>query len=569
MRMENIIFLLGPIRQNMFRWNLQKLKFLMPMENREAGIRKRIWLPPLPGEGLIEDGYVTYFNIPASTYPVLVEIEYELKIKGTLSIPDFRYITPKEGLVEANYTVKVPPQIPLRYKAEQTTIKPEIVDNGKYKIYKWSAKNLAPIEYEVGAASGADKYPHVKIAVDKFSFYGFEGDMSSWKNFGLWLKNLYQGLDVLPQDRQQFFVTLVKGASSDTEKISRIYSYLQQNFRYVSIQLGIGGLRPFSADFTDKKKYGDCKALSNYMKAALKTVGINSHIAIINASFDQIPVDPDFPSNDFNHAILCVPRPKDSIWLECTSSTSEFNELGTFTENRNALLITDNGGVLVATPKSRSSANVISTTSVVTVEDDLGCLTETIFNSKGVYREAINDILKEKRDDQKRAIVSYFGFKQPDDFAFTKDDPSAGATKLKLSVSKLPEFSAGNKLFVNARIHKMWSKNLPKSDKRQLDYYFQYPFEKKDTTIYKLAASMRPEALPKENEINCSYASYKSKCWYNEKENAVYIVTSLVLKEHKIPSAQYAEVKTFFDKVMQDDSQKIVLNKTETEKKAF
>jgi hypothetical protein len=71
-------------------------------------------------------------------------------------------------------------------------------------------------------------------------------------------------------------------------------------------------------------------------------------------------VDPDFPENGFNHVILCVPDQKDSVWLECTSSSNEFNELGTFTENRYALLITDEGGALVPTPKSYSSSNTLS-----------------------------------------------------------------------------------------------------------------------------------------------------------------------------------------------------------------
>ncbi|WP_315822799.1 hypothetical protein [Paraflavitalea speifideaquila] len=46
---------------------------------------------------------------------------------------------------------------------------------------------------------------------------------------------------------------LVKDAKDDREKARIIYDYLQKNFRYVSIQLGIGGWRSLSADFTDQK----------------------------------------------------------------------------------------------------------------------------------------------------------------------------------------------------------------------------------------------------------------------------------------------------------------------------
>lgn len=535
-----------------------------------ARYKKRDMRTVATGEGLIEDGYVTYYDITPTSYPVTVEIKYDVKLKNTLNIPDFRFIHEKEAIVESNYTATVPIGIPLRYKPEHTSIQPVITENGKYKTYKWTVKNQPPIEYEEGSASGSGKYPHVKIVSEKFSHYGLQGELSSWKSFGTWIRYLYQGLDVLPADREQFFVSLVQNSGTEKEKIKRIYTYLQQNFRYVSIQLGIGGLKPFSAEFTDKKKYGDCKALSNYMKAALKAVGIKSHVAIINAQHDQEPVDPGFPSNYFNHVILCVPGQKDSIWLECTSSTAEFDELGTFTENRNALLITDEGGVLVPTPKSHSSANVISTITSVTIMDDQSGTTETLFRSKGQYKEMMNDILKEKRDDQKEAIVSFFGFKQPDDFVMSKEESTEGnTTKLKMAISKLPEFNSGNKLFINSRIYSIWPKALPKSEKRKLDYYFRYPFEKTDTTIYKLIPGMKPDVLPKEKELKCAYASYKSKCWYNDKENSIYSSTTLILTNHKIPPSDYAEVKAFFDNVIQNDSQKIVVVKPDTQKKAF
>ncbi|MEP7371818.1 MAG: DUF3857 domain-containing protein [Chitinophagaceae bacterium] len=522
------------------------------------------------GEGLVEDGYMTYYSITTASYPVTLEIKYDIKIKGTLNIPDYNFIGPKEGVVESNYTAKVPANMPIRYKAEHTSLQPEVSQFGNYKIYKWSVKNLSPVEYEEGSSSSSDKYPHIKIVSDKFSHYGLPGDFSSWKSFGSWMQSLYEGLDVLPPDRQQFFKSLVENAGSETEKIKRIYTYLQQNFRYVSIQIGIGGWRPFSADFTDKKKYGDCKGLSNFMKAALKAVGIKSYVAIINAEYDQEPVDPGFPSNDFNHVILCVPHQKDSIWLECTSSTTAFGELGTFTENRNALLITDDGGALVATPRSQSSANIFSTMTNVTMDEDQSALTETVFKVTGQYKRTMNDLLKEKRDDQKEAIVSSFGFKQPDDFILTKQESSAGDTiKLKMALSKLPEFNAGAKLFISPHIYRILAKPLPKSDNRKLDYYFRNPFEKSDTTIYKLSPSMKPDALPTEKELKCNYAFYKSKCWYNEKENSIYSATSLILKNHKIPAKDYAQVKSFFDNVMQDDGQKIVIVKKEAEKKAF
>ena len=364
------------------------------------------------------------------------------------------------------------------------------------------------------------------------------------------------------QNRQQFFISLVSDANNETEKIKRIYRYLQENFRYVSIQLGIGGLKPFSATFTDQKKYGDCKALSNYMKAALHSVGIRSHVAIINAEYNEEPVDPDFPANGFNHVILCIPGKTDSTWLECTSNTAAFGELGTFTENRNALLITENGGMLVPTPQSESSSNYFSTYTDIKMNDDFSALSATTIAVKGAFSEIIGDMLKQNKDDQKTTIVSGLGYKQPDNFVLSPS-PDKQHTVLNMELRKLSEFNSGAKYFIKPRISKGWHSKLPSADNRKLDFYFRYPFERYDTTVIRLVAGLKTEVLPKEKQLENPYGFYQTRSWYNSADNSLYTATTLILKKHKVLAADYRLVKSFFDEVILDEEQRIVLNKTE------
>lgn len=514
------------------------------------------------GEGLIEDGNVTYFQVPASSYPLTVEYKYELKFKGTLFYPPYDILSPDEGVEYSSFIVKTPAELGLRYKEKNIKLSPVISDDGKYKTYQWSVKNLAPVEDEEGAVSYESRYPSIRLAPNRFYLYGLEGDISSWKSFGQWISDLYKGTDELPEDRKAFFKNMVKDAPNDREKVRLIYDYLQKNFRYVSIQLGIGGLKPFPADFTDKKKYGDCKALSNFMKAALKAVDIKSYVAIINAEYNREPADPSFPSNDFNHVILCVPQPKDSIWLECTSKTNDFAVLGSFTENRNALLITDNGGALVPTPVSRSSSNKKETVTTITLQEEGNGKTSTIFRTTGEYKEEMDDLLKEKADDQKEFIIYALGLKQPDQFTLAKkDDPSFCTIDLEMDIEKIPEFSAGDKMFLRPRMCRLWKTKLPKAENRKLDFYFQCPFEKTDTTIIKLPDNFSVDALPKPKQLSSAYATYSTNYWFDDKQKVVYSTATLTLKQHRIPVAGYAEVKKMFDDIIIDDTQRIVVKK--------
>ena len=64
-------------------------------------------------------------------------------------------------------------------------------------------------------------------------------------------------------------------------KVAVLYNYLQQNTHYVGIQLGIGGWQTYDAAYVATKKYGDCKALSNFMISLLKEAGIKGHAVVI------------------------------------------------------------------------------------------------------------------------------------------------------------------------------------------------------------------------------------------------------------------------------------------------
>ncbi|MCB0583382.1 MAG: transglutaminase domain-containing protein, partial [Phaeodactylibacter sp.] len=157
-------------------------------------------------------------------------------------------------------------------------------------------------------------------------------------------------------------------AGSDAEKITALYRYLQENMRYVSVQLGIGGWRPSSAAYVAENKYGDCKALSNFMKALLREAGITAYPALIAHGRVPYEVKDSFTYPLFNHAILYIPS--EDMWLECTSSTFPAGYIGAGNDGRHTLLITPEGGRLKATPALTGEDNrVVGKTTVTLAED--------------------------------------------------------------------------------------------------------------------------------------------------------------------------------------------------------
>ncbi|MBA4167828.1 MAG: hypothetical protein H0X41_09850 [Chitinophagaceae bacterium] len=373
------------------------------------------------------------------------------------------------------------------------------------------------------------------------------------------MKGLTNGIDILPEDRIAFFKNLVKDISSDKEKVALIYKYLQQNFRYVGIQLGIGGYRPFPARFTDEKKYGDCKGLSFYTYSVLKALGIKSYVALINAEYNEEPVDPSFPCNYFNHMILCVPQKNDSLWLECTSKTSDFNYLGNSTENRYALLITEDGSILVPTPASDPSHNKISFSTLIKLNEDGSGQAISMLYVNGDRRRIMDEMLTSKDDDQKDFIVKSLGFREPDNFKLKKVDDED--IQINLDIEKIPQFTTGAKMFLNPRINGFWIKNLPSSKDRKQDFFFEFVVDRSDTTVYQLPPTFTIDALPRSVNKKCGFASYASDYFYDKEKNQLMSVAKFIIYKNRVPAAGYPEVKTFFDEVLSVESQKMVIKK--------
>ena len=79
------------------------------------------------------------------------------------------------------------------------------------------------------------------------------------------------------------------------------------------------------------------------MYSILKEAGIVSYYAVVRAGKNANYITEDFPSQQFNHVILCVPVEKRFCLVECTSQTMPAGYLGDFTSDRYALLVDETG----------------------------------------------------------------------------------------------------------------------------------------------------------------------------------------------------------------------------------
>ena len=516
------------------------------------------------GEGLVPEGKVTYFDITSSSFPITVEYNYSIKFKGIFSLPGYDYHSPWQSVQHSVFEIEVPAELGVRYKLVNTKLQPVVSQDGSKEILHWEVKDLTAYKLEKHSGSSYSYEPVVLVAPNKFQLDDYEGDMTSWKNFGDWINNLYAKTTSLPEDKKQFYQGLVKNAATDKEKGEILYSYLQNNMRYVSIQLGIGGLRPFPASFVDDKKYGDCKALSNYLKSALDAVGVKSNIVIIQGDMMPRNVMEDFPANYFNHAILCIPQQKDTLWMECTSTTLPFGELGPWTENRKAMMVTENGGVLVNTPVSNYKNNTESVSTVIEVDAAGGAAVKSFCSLKGSERDMLLMRFHDMKDDDKRKyFITERSWKQPDVLGITTSGKTTNPYSINAAMQyeKLYSFKAGSKMFFEPRLYAIFNEDIPENSRRIRDYYFTCPYQSFDTTVYKFPEGFTLETKPQNRTVTKPFAQYSATYTWDADTRTLTALAALQIKDRVIKAADYASLYDFKKQVIADANEKIVMKK--------
>lgn len=315
---------------------------------------------------VFDDNRYKYFEVTTPKYPIEVKIRSEVYSKTNFFLPNWIPVLEyNQKVTESSFTVHYPTSMGLNFKEINLSGNRSEKELAGITTITWSESDLAVLARDFKSEDDLK----LMLAPVQFALDQYPGEMKDWSGLASWQYELNKGRDVLPGDFATKVLSLVEGIEDPYEKVKILYGYLQENYRYVSIQLGIGGWQTMTAEDVVKYSYGDCKGLTNLMKAMLDLVGIPSNYTLVYAGPDAKDIEVDLPSNQFNHVILQVPTDAQPIWLECTSTLLPAGYLGDFTKNRHVLVTHEGGGYLTKTPAYNAEHwNLIRSQSKVVVD---------------------------------------------------------------------------------------------------------------------------------------------------------------------------------------------------------
>lgn len=521
---------------------------------------------------LIDDSRRKYHNFYHKVYPYTVQYEVEIKYFGTLFFPVW---LPREdenfSVEQSSISIISPVNYVVRYKAFNYSGEPSQTTDKDRKTQLWQITNLPAIQDEYASPGWYEINTVVLFAPTEFSIENYKGNMTNWGEFGKFVYSLKQGRDQLPENIKQVVHQVADNIKDPREKIAKLYEYVQKNTRYISIQLGIGGWQPFDAKYVATKAYGDCKALTNYMYSILKEAGILSYYTLVKAGRNANKVIADFPSQQFNHVILSVPLQKDTMWLECTSQTQPAGYLGDFTCDRYALMVDENGGTLVRTPKYGLKQNLQSRHIKATLDEEATLKVKAVTKYEGLqqdmYHELIHSLSKDKVKEFLHEELSFATYDISSfDYKENKTAIPAVEETLDIIVSNYATIT-GKRLFIVPNVMTRTNRKLPAMEERKFDLELGFEYNDVDSVEIIIPAGYTAESMPPPVSVNSQFGKYTSSVKLTG--NQLFYYRNIEHYGGRFPAKDYAELVKFYEAIYKADRSKVVLVKTEISPKGF
>jgi hypothetical protein len=502
-----------------------------------------------------QDRYVSEFQLRHNTYPYIIKYSYKIVCSDFYSIDSwYPFLEIDQPVKSAQLIVEVPLKYPIKIKEEHIS-SPQVETTENTVKYTW---NTSYAGERLQRYAPFHLLPVSRVIVLPYQFkYGVKGSWESWESFGSWISDLNSNGRKLPLAEKEKVDKLLSGVSDPKEKIRILYSYLQNN-RYINVDIGVGGLKSYPAEYVSVNKYGDCKALSNYMVSLLEYAGIKSYYTLIQSGDVIREIDKNFPMQAFNHVIVTVPLDKDTIFLECTSKNIPCGYLGTSNQGRDAFIVDGENSRFVQTPVLQPLDVLCS--SVINVPVISGYTTvEMKMNKKGdEYEEMLFLSSQARKDDiEKYLRRRYSGSFEINDFSFGKDNNNRPEITFLLNLKILNIC----KLYENEIILPPFPQDLPKIESPELrtqPFQLFYPIAYQDTIIYKFNDGRQMEKIPENVSISSRFGNYDLN--FDFLENQLTVTKNiLIFRGLYSASEDYKDFYAFLSTVRTNENKSIYL----------
>jgi transglutaminase-like putative cysteine protease/Tfp pilus assembly protein PilF len=258
---------------------------------------------------------------------------------------DIDYLQSNEPVARAEYVLITPKKRTFYFNKPTIPVAQTVVEKGDQRIYRFVATNVPPLLAEPMQPPYTEFLGHIHVSTYK-----------SWDEMGAWYWGLVKDQFTADEEVRRRVAEVTKGKTTDRDKAIAVYDYVVEKTRYVALEFGIHGFKPYRCSQIFARGFGDCKDKATLIVTMLKELGIPATIVIVRTGMRGDFEDYPASLAPFDHAIAYVPSL--DMYLD---GTAEYSGTGDFPAmDRGALALQVNEGKpkLVHLPNPPASASV-------------------------------------------------------------------------------------------------------------------------------------------------------------------------------------------------------------------
>src|ERR1044071_226373 len=273
---------------------LDRIQFLQ----RESGL-----------EGFVIDGWVTLLLLIEDVRPGdVLECAYTIASCSRL-IPEscaaLFTIPEKVHFGKHHLSVRFAETQQLKWKSSGVEFTPvEKRENGVVH-WTWGRENFECPEREPGTPTWYIAQPWIQVS-----------DWPDWQSVATAFWNAWKedGGEGLATQVQQ----IAEGETDTVRRVERALRLVQDDFRYLSVNLELGGQVPACPETVIRRRYGDCKDLAFLLVQLLRRLGVKARAVLVNTMLRH-SIKNMLPSPGlFNHAVVEYQLGDETRWIDAT-----------------------------------------------------------------------------------------------------------------------------------------------------------------------------------------------------------------------------------------------------------
>jgi transglutaminase-like putative cysteine protease len=478
--------------------------------------------------------------IPGVEVGSIVEYSYEF---DDYSPEDPRLFSPgfsfqgAEPVVFSRVNVTLPKNIDFKYMTrsfpDPQKANPKIEENADTRTYVWQLEDMPPLTPEPLMPPEPDLVPMMEGAIFK-----------DFKEVFDLLRSLQEARIKQTPEIDAKVNEIIKGASSVDEKIAKIYYWVQENTRYISIKGSLGaGFSGHTAQETFENRYGDCTDKAILFATMLKSAGIDSSPVILHTNDSGAAVT-EIPTLSGNHCISEVCLPDRSFFLDSTAQNYRYPYFRADDHGVAALNAIKGGIHEIPVPPPSDNQRDSKLEMNLAPNGDLKVRTLNQYN--GNVEAGVRGFWKQVREDNRKLMMSeYVNSISPgavlDDFSLANLEDLSQPLKMTLDYN-LPGHAIRANDLMYLRMPTL-ERDYPEVALETRHYPIQYMTTEERVLDIDLAmpSGFRAKWLPPPLDVSNPYVDYHAK--YEERDGHVQFHETFRRLKRIVPMADYPQYR--------------------------